>query len=169
MIALTNIIEFLSLIQASLGYAPQHLEPGRFCRFGPRKSGWAKLFADGLGGVFGDYRQNISSRWMARQPLHQSPAELESMRRQIRQAAVEREAAQRAQWAKNAERNARLWAASVSAGDAVRSYLAQRGLGDWTIPSCIREHPGLAPVFPDPSYSQCSARSFIGCWRAWAA
>lgn len=27
----------------------------------------------------------------------------------------------------------------------------------------------LAPVFPDPSYSQCSARSFTACWRAWAA
>ena len=144
MIVLNNLTDFIGAIQAVLGYAPQHLEPGRFYRFGPRKSGWAKLFTDGLGGVFGDYRQNISSHWMARQPLHQSPAELESMRRQIRQAAVEREAAQLAQWAKNAERNARLWAASVSAGDAVCTYLAQRGLGDWNIPSCVREHPNLA-------------------------
>ena len=144
MIVLKTLTDFIGAIQAVLGYAPQHLEPGRFYRFGPRKSGWAKLFADGLGGVFGDYRQNISSHWMARQPLHQSPAELESMRRQIRQAAVEREAAQRAQWGKNAERNARLWAASVSDGDAVRSYLAQRGLGNWPIPSCVREHPALA-------------------------
>ena len=106
MIALNTPTDFLGAIQAVLGYAPQHLEPGRFYRFGPRKSGWAKLFADCLGGVFGDYRQNISSHWMARQPQHQSPAELASMRHQICQAAVEREAAQRAQWAKNAERNA---------------------------------------------------------------
>ena len=144
MIALNTPTDFLGAIQAVLGYAPQHLEPGRFYRFGPRKSGWAKLFADCLGGVFGDYRQNISSHWMARQPQHQSPAELASMRHQICQAAVEREAAQRAQWAKNAERNARLWMASVPAGDTVRSYLAQRGLGGWNIPSCLHEHPNLA-------------------------
>ena len=61
MIALNTPTDFLGAIQATLGYAPQHLEPGRFYRFGPRKSGWAKLFADCLGGVFGDYRQNISS------------------------------------------------------------------------------------------------------------
>lgn len=144
MIAVSTPTDFVGAIQAVLGYAPQHVEPGRFYRFGPRKSGWAKLFADSLGGVFGDYRQNISSQWMARQPLHQSPAELESMRRQIHHAAVKREAAQRAQWARNAERNARLWAASVSAGDAVRSYLAQRGLREWNVPFCVREHPNLA-------------------------
>ena len=142
--ALNATVEFLGAIQASLGHAPQYLEPGRFCRFGPNKSGWAKLFSDGLGGVFGDHRQNYSSHWSARQPRHQSPAELAAMRHHIELAAREREVGQRIQRAKNAERNARLWAASVPAGDAIRSYLAQRGLADWTIPSCIREHPALA-------------------------
>lgn len=144
MIALITTNEFLGVIQASLGYAPQYLEPGRFCRFGPRKSGWAKLFADCLGGVFGDYRQNVSSHWMVHQKKHQSLAELTFMRRQIHQAALEREAEQRSQWARNAERNAALWTASSPAGDAVRSYLAARGLTKWAIPPCIRQHPGLA-------------------------
>ncbi len=142
MIALNTPTDFLGAIQATLGYAPQHLEPGRFHRFGPRKSGWAKLFNDCLGGVFGDYRQNLSSHWMARQ--HRSPAELASMRRQILHAAREREIEQRAQWVKNAERNAALWAASIPADDAVRSYLAARGLAQWPLPACIRQHPGLA-------------------------
>ncbi len=144
MIALNTTTEFLGAIQASLGYAPQYLQPGRFCRFGPRKSGWAKLFADYLGGVFGDHRQNLSLHWSARQPRHHSLAELGTMHRHLEQAAREREAEQRAQWIKNAERNAVLWAASIPADCAVRSYLTARGLARWTIPSCIRQHQGLA-------------------------
>lgn len=76
--------------------------------------------------------------------MHQSANEIAAMRRQIRQAAQEREAEQRSQWAKNAERNAALWAAASPPGEAVRSYLASRGLGAWTIPACIREHPSLS-------------------------
>ena len=94
MIALKTTTDFLGVIQATLGYAPQHLEPGRFYRFGPRKSGWAKLFSDCLGGVFGDYRQNLSRHWSVRQARHQSPAELAAMRRHVEQAAHEREAEQ---------------------------------------------------------------------------
>lgn len=134
--------EFLSEISAALGYAPEYLEPGRFHRFGPRKSGWAKLFEDRLGGVYGDYREGFSSHWSARES--QSPAELTVMSRQIRHAAMERETQERVLWAKNADRNARLWGASIPAGDAVRSYLAGRGLADWFIPTCIREHHSLA-------------------------
>ena len=144
MIVLKTTNEFLGAIQASLGYAPQYLEPGRFCRFGPRKSGWAKLFSDCLGGVYGDYRQNLSSHWSARQPRHQSPAEQAALRHHLHLAAREREAEQRAHWVKNAERNAALWAASIPADDAVRSYLAARGLAQWPVPACIRQHPGLA-------------------------
>jgi hypothetical protein len=66
------------------------------------------------------------------------------MRHHVQLAAREREAEQRAQWAKNAERNAALWAASIPADDAVLSYLAARGLAQWTLPACIRQHPGLA-------------------------
>ena len=144
MIALNPTNEFLGAIQASLGYAPQYLEPGRFCRFGPRKSGWAKLFSDCLGGVYGDYRQNLSTHWSARQPQHQSRAEQAAMRHHVQLAAREREAEQRAQWARNAESNTALWAASIPADDAVLSYLAARGLAQWTLPDCIRQHPGLA-------------------------
>lgn len=134
--------DFLHTITAALGYAPKQLEPGKFQRFGPRKSGWAKLFADCLGGVFGDYRQNLSSHWSARND--QTPAELEAMRRQIQQAAREREAVQRSQWARNHLSNIALWKATQPAGDAVRSYLAARGLGKWHVPDLIRQHPGLA-------------------------
>lgn len=133
--------DFLHTILATLGHAPKQLEPGKFHRFGPRKSGWAKLFTDCMGGVFGDYRQNLSSHWSARD--NQTPAELAAMRRQIQQAAREREAKQRSQWARNEASNAALWEAAQPAGDAVRNYLAARGLDGWQIPTLIRQHHGL--------------------------
>ena len=142
MIAIKTEADFLGTIAATLGYAPPYLEPDKFQRFGPRKCAWAKLFADGLGGVFGDYRQNLSSHWSARE--NQTPAELVAMRRHVQQAAREREAVQREQWAKNAMKNAALWAQGKPVGDAVRRYLAARGLAGWRIPSCVRQHPGIA-------------------------
>ena len=138
--------EFTGAILATLGYAPAHVEPGRFKRFGPRKSAWAKLFHDCMGGVFGDYRQGISSHWSAVSKADQTPAELAAMRRQIQQAAIEREAEQREQWAVNEKRNVTLWesAQPVKTGDVVHQYLQARGLGDWSIPACIRVHAGLS-------------------------
>ena len=134
--------DFLHTIMAALGYAPPRAEPDKWLRFGPRKSGWAKMFPDGLGGVFGCYKQNLSSHWNAR--ANQTPAELAAMRHQLHLAAREREAVQRAQWAKNALKNAVLWDESEPAGEAVTRYLAARGLADWSIPNCIRQHSGLA-------------------------
>ena len=141
MIAVKTTDDFLRTIMATLGYAPPRAEPDKFLRFGPRKSGWAKLFSDGLGGVFGCYKQNLSSHWSARE--NQTPGELAAMRQQMHLAAREREAEQRVQWVKNAAKNAALWAESEPAGEAVSRYLAARGLADWCIPACIRQHSGL--------------------------
>ncbi len=141
MIAAKTPDDFLHTIMAALGYAPPRAEPDKWLRFGPRKSGWAKLFSDGLGGVFGCYKQNLSSHWSAR--TNQTPSELAAMRQQMHLAAREREAAQRLQWAKNAAKNAALWAESEPSGEAVSRYLAARGLADWCIPNCIRQHSGL--------------------------
>ena len=134
--------DFLSAIMATLGYAPTHVEPEKFHRFGPRNSGWAKLFSDGLGGTFGCFKRNLSCQWNAR--ANQTPAELAAMRQQMHHAALDRDAAQRNQRAKNALKNAALWAQSETAGKAVINYLAARGLANWCIPNCIRQHSGLA-------------------------
>ena len=131
MIAVKTPDDFLHIIMSTLGYAPAHVVPDKFLRLRPRKSGWAKLFSDGLGGVFGCYKQNLSSHWSAR--VNQTPSELAAMRHQMHQAAREREAAQLVQWAKNALKNAALWAESELAGEAVILYLAARGLADWCI------------------------------------
>ena len=131
------MIDAIEYIRAGLGFAPRDLKPGKFVRFGVRQSGWAKLFDDGLGVAFGCYRQGISTHVQLRQP--KSEAERERLKQQIAQAAAERETAQKAEWAKNAMKNAEMWAAATPAGDAVRGYLAARGLADWTIPAVIRQ------------------------------
>jgi putative DNA primase/helicase len=141
MIAPKTQADFLSTITATLGCAPKDLKPDTWLRFGPKKAFWAKLFDDGMGGVYGSYPQNLSCHWSARQD--QSPAERRRMQIQMQLAVREREAQQRAQWEKNALSNARLWAASYPNGALVRRYLAARGLQDWQTPPCIRQHPGL--------------------------
>ncbi|MDO8732711.1 MAG: toprim domain-containing protein [Actinomycetota bacterium] len=144
MIQFNSLTDFLGAIHQALGYSPKTLEPGKFHRFGPHKSGWAKLFDDYVGGVFGCFRQGISSHWTAKMPA--SPAVRFDLQQLVQQAQQERLVEQRSQWAKNALRNAELWACSqrVQSGDPVDRYLVARELGDWAIPSCIRLHPGLA-------------------------
>lgn len=48
------------------GYPVPKLSPGRIVRFrngGHSLSGWAKLFPDGMGGVFGDWREGMTYVW----------------------------------------------------------------------------------------------------------
>ncbi len=142
---------FRDAILSVLGHAPEVIEPGRFQRFATSNrrgddAGWCKLFDDLRGGVFGCYRQGISETWSAEWQEHLSPAQRAELARQVAQAAAERHAQQRQQWAENARRIERLWAQCVPlvAGDPVTLYLKRRGFGGvWPLPSCLRFHPGL--------------------------
>ncbi len=109
------------------------------------QSGWYVLHADGLpAGVFGCWKAGLTSTWCAKSDNDLTEAERSAHRERIRAMQAQRAEQQRVQWAKNAERNARLWSSAMPAGDAVRAYLVARGLGDWSVPSLIREHPGLS-------------------------
>lgn len=142
---------FRQAIEASLGYAPDHIEHGKLMRFATSnkrgdKAGWAILFDDERAGVLGDYRRGISETWFAesRQPL--TAAERAELAHKIAQARAEREAAQQEQWAANAERIARTWAECrpLVPGDPVTLYLKRRGLaGLWPLPQCLKMHRGL--------------------------
>ncbi len=62
------MIEFLTEIRNRLGYAPPSIRPGKVVRFSTcdrkgDKSGWARLFDDGAGGVFGCWRSGITETW----------------------------------------------------------------------------------------------------------
>lgn len=141
---------FRAAILAALGHAPDVIEPGKLHRFATRDrrgdaAGWCKLFDDGRGGVFGDWRSGESHTWTAeRTPMtRQQRAELA---RQIEAATREREAAQRAQWAENATRISTLWSQCVPLvpGDPVTLYLRRRGFGGvWPLPECLRLHRSM--------------------------
>lgn len=142
---------FRAVILGALGYAPDIIEPGRFHRFATRdrrndSAGWCKLFDDMRGGVFGCYRQGISETWNAADKRQMTHGQRAALARQVMAATAEREAAQRRQWAMNAERISELWAQCVPLvpGDPVTLYLKRRGMGGvWPLPEMLRLHRAL--------------------------
>ena len=94
-----NVIsDFIDAIQAALGYAPEAVRvvPGRVVRFSTKAnrsddSGWALLFADERGGVFGDWRTGFEGTWQSH-----SATPLTKLERQARTREIERARHQRA-------------------------------------------------------------------------
>ncbi|NML13866.1 DUF7146 domain-containing protein [Azohydromonas caseinilytica] len=142
---------FLSAILALLGHAPETIQPGRIVRFSTNgrrgdKAGWCLLFEDLRGGVFGCYRQGISSVWTAIDRKRMTPAERAELQHRVQAARAEREAEQRQRWAANAQRNAAIWAqcAVLGADDPATRYLQHRLKADlWPLPACLRFHSAL--------------------------
>lgn len=146
--------DFLAAVRAELGDAPDadHVHPGEFIRFSTNgkpsnRDGWLKWFADGYGGCYGCKRQQISASWQAGRRGYLSPSD-RLQRAHDREAAAARSAEQqRQQWAQNAERNARLWAACrpLDPDDVAARYLRHRlhALPE-VLPAALRFHPGLA-------------------------
>lgn len=145
--------DFRAAVLAALGHAPDLIEPGRFQRFATRErrgdsAGWCKLFDDMRGGVFGCMRQGISGTWSATDRSVMTRAQRAALALQVMAATAEREAEQRRQWARSAERIAALWAecVPVRAGDPMALYLAQRlrlAPEHLRLPECLRLHPAL--------------------------
>ncbi|MEX8495488.1 toprim domain-containing protein [Sphaerotilus sp.] len=142
---------FRLAVLAELGYAPDHIEPGKLHRFttctkASDRAGWCKLFADERGGVYGCNRSGMSGTWSAKDRASMTPAEHTAWRMQTEKARREREFIQRRQWAENGERNARLWAAcrDLVPGDPVTLYIKRRLLAPlWPVPLALRFHPAL--------------------------
>jgi len=142
---------FQAAILATLGHAPDVIEPGRFCRFATSDrrgdtSGWCKLFDDLRGGVFGCYRLGIGETWSAADRATMNREQRAELARQVMAASVEREAQQREQRAVNERRIAQVWVQSVPLvpGDPCTLYLKRRGLGGmWPLPEVLRFHRGL--------------------------
>ena len=145
-----DIRDFHSTMIATLGHAPDLIEPGRFHRFATSEkrgdsAGWCKLFDDMRGGVFGCYRQGISESWTAFDAARMSSVDRAAHARAVEAATRERAAAQRETWAANDERNARLWHECVplTLGDPVVLYMRRRGLNTWPLPASLRLHSAL--------------------------
>ena len=138
-------------IQAVLGHAPEHIEPGRLHRFPTSEkrgdnAGWCKLFHDLRGGVFGCHRQGVSEKWSVTDRATMTPSQRADRARQVMAARAEREAQQRQHWAENAQRIDKLWSETVPLvpGDPVTLYLKARGFaGVWPLPDALRYHRAM--------------------------
>ena len=90
-------IDFRDAIEAALGFTPEpsRLLPGKVVRFSTRakrgdNSGWAFLFADERGGVFGNWRTGYEGTWHAA-----SAKPLTKLERQVQSKEIERARHQR--------------------------------------------------------------------------
>lgn len=140
----------LAMLNA-IGHAPEHIEPGHLHRFATTankasKPGYCKLWPDGLGGFFGDFRTGLFETWAAFNRATMTPAERLRHDQQVAQAKAERDREQAARWQKNRGRVRDAWRAGhdLVMGDPVTLYLKGRGLGGmWPLPVVLRYHRAL--------------------------
>lgn len=142
---------FILAMFDAIGYAPEHIEPGRIQRFATSankasKPGYCKLWPDGLGGFFGDFRTGIFETWTARDRAKMSPADRLRHDQHVAQAKAERDQKQAERWQRNRVRVRNTWqaASDLVMGDPVTLYLKSRGLGDvWPLSAVLRYAPAL--------------------------
>lgn len=136
---------------ATLGHAPEVIEPGKLQRFATRErgrddAGWCLMFEDRRGGIYGCHRASIQRTWTAHDPHTLTPSERAELARQVEAATRQRLTLQRERWAKHAQRNAEVWAQCLplTPADPVAAYLRRRGIDDvWPLPAALRLHPAL--------------------------
>lgn len=146
------IEQFKAVVLEHLGHAPEQIEPGKFQRFSTSKTrrvdqaGYCKLWPDGRGGFFGDFRTGYASTWSALDHKAMNAQQRAAFAVQIAKAKAERDEAQAERWARNKARLRELWNGShkLVMGDPVTLYLKGRGLaGLWPLPGCLRYAPAL--------------------------
>lgn len=144
---------FRRAVRATLGNAPDDIEPGRLHRFSTNgrpgdTAGWCRLYEDGRAGVFGDWRASISEVWTANDGRALTEPKRAQAARMRLMAQAERMRNQREQWAENRRTIEQVYANTqqVSAGDPVWRYLRRRGFGHMleALPDCLRFHHALS-------------------------
>jgi len=147
--------DFSNAIRANLGFGPDAaaIQVNKITRFSTSDrrrddAGWCKLFADERGGVYGDFRTNVTATWQSNSSRTMTPDERAEAARAVQEARQLRRAQEQADHARYAAANARTWAKTVEVrrGDPVAKYLAGRGINLWPLPACLRLHRGL-PYF----------------------
>lgn len=128
-----NIHQFREAIQ-SIGLIPPDLiEAGKLHRFpgaGKRNgntAAWCKLFPDGIGGVYGDYSQDISAHWQAERSTPFTPAQREAFFRKVQESKEQAEAEKQAKQIEAATKAVAIWQKAEPAPDD-HPYLMRRGI-----------------------------------------
>lgn len=103
------------------GLQPGNIEPGRFQRFpgadkgSDNRAGWARMFEDGLGGVFGDWSSPVSGIWQAELEKPMTPAEQAAFWRKVAEAKQKAEQTRKAEQVAAAKRAEGIWKAAPPA------------------------------------------------------
>lgn len=110
---------------------PAEIIPGKLHRFSPNgkrgdDAAWCKLFEDGRGGVFGNWREGYSESWQARRDRPLSPGEREAFIRQCEDAKRERAAEEAKRHAEARSQAERTLKASTAATN--HAYLERKGV-----------------------------------------
>lgn len=104
-----------------------HRFPGAGKRNG-NTAGWCKLFADCMGGAYGDYSQDISAHWQAERSTPYTPAQCDAFSRKVQESTAQAEAGKLAKQSAAAKRAAEIWQAAQPAPD-LHPYLTRKGVG----------------------------------------
>lgn len=134
----SNVIFFQSLRDAfasvAMPFPKRTPHPGRFVRFPTNDkqigdAGWCRLYPDGTGAVFGDFRHGTSYVWQQRDLTAPPPTDEERQAASVKADAARHKAdAERAaEQAKAKQTASRLWAESVAL-QATHPYVAQKGI-----------------------------------------
>jgi putative DNA primase/helicase len=126
-------MEFIEAIRAAGLTPPDIIEPEKVYRFpGIDKrtgntAGWCKLFADGLGGVYGDFSQDFSASWQAVRSAPISAAQRMAFNRQIAESKATADAERKARQSNAAMKATAIWRNALPAKDD-HPYLLRKGI-----------------------------------------
>ena len=130
---MNSAIEQFRDFAAGCGYElPQHIEPGRFVRFGTNgkrgdDSGYAKLFPDLEGGIVGDFKSGRVETWQAGTGRAFTESETRAWRDKVGSAKKDAERKRQEQAAQAATKSQALWKAATPA-KSDNPYLNRKGV-----------------------------------------
>ena len=128
----SNIEQFRAAIIGAGLTPPDVIEPDKLHRFpgiGKRNgntAGWCKLFADGMGGSFGDWSTGLHENWQAKRDKPMSEAERRIWQGQIEKARKQAEAERDAQHAEAAQQAKLLYGAGRRDESADHPYAMKK-------------------------------------------
>jgi putative DNA primase/helicase len=126
-----GVDEFRAAIQSKGLTPPEGIEPNvvhRFPGVGKKNgntAGWCVLFADGLGGCYGDWSTGLSEHWQAHREPPRTAAEGEAFRRRVEEAKARALAERKAKHEVAAQKAQEMWAVSGPA-PADHPYLVKK-------------------------------------------
>ena len=127
-----NVQLFLEAVRSAGYQPPDDIIPGKIYRFsanGKRSdtAGFCKMFEDMRGGIFGDFRLDVTNTWQAARDREFTPQEKAEWRKQMEQAKVERELQADQLRADAREKAFKIWESCPPANDN-HPYLVKKGV-----------------------------------------